>query len=144
MNDKGKIILGLIVFIILMTFPVWWNLFGGVAPMEDPIVQTKDVPGKDQCVRPVEYMKARHMDLLNEWRDEVVREGERFTEGPDGSIIEKSLSNTCMDCHSNKDTFCDRCHNYMAVSPYCWDCHLMPDEMAEIEMAMETESGEEN
>jgi hypothetical protein len=35
-----------------------------------------------------------------------------------------SLSNTCLDCHSNKAEFCDRCHNYASVSPYCWDCHI--------------------
>jgi hypothetical protein len=39
-----------------------------------------------------------------------------------------SLTNTCLDCHPNKDTFCDRCHNYMAVSPYCWDCHIVPEQ----------------
>ena len=27
-----------------------------------------------------------------------------------------SLSNTCLDCHSNKAEFCDRCHNYASVT----------------------------
>ena len=27
-------------------------------------------------------------------------------------------------CHANKAEFCDRCHNYAAVKPYCWDCHI--------------------
>ena len=35
-----------------------------------------------------------------------------------------SLQNECMRCHSNKKKFCDECHNYMAVKPYCWDCHI--------------------
>ena len=35
-----------------------------------------------------------------------------------------SLSNTCMACHSNKTQFCDQCHNYLAVTPTCWGCHL--------------------
>jgi hypothetical protein len=39
-----------------------------------------------------------------------------------------SLTRTCLDCHSNKAEFCDRCHTYMAVDPYCWDCHVEPKE----------------
>ena len=35
-----------------------------------------------------------------------------------------SLSNNCMECHSNKSQFCDQCHNYVAVVPNCWGCHL--------------------
>jgi cytochrome c oxidase subunit 2 len=37
-----------------------------------------------------------------------------------------SLQNTCMHCHSNKQKFCDECHTYVAVKPYCWDCHIAP------------------
>jgi len=33
-----------------------------------------------------------------------------------------------MKCHSNKKEFCDKCHNYMAVVPYCWSCHIAPKE----------------
>ena len=33
---------------------------------------------------------------------------------------------SCMSCHANKDKFCDRCHDYLAVKPYCWDCHVEP------------------
>jgi len=42
-----------------------------------------------------------------------------------------SLQNGCMTCHSNKKKFCDECHNYMAVVPYCWDCHIQPKEKEE-------------
>jgi hypothetical protein len=42
-----------------------------------------------------------------------------------------SLQNGCMRCHSNKKKFCDECHNYMAVKPYCWDCHIQPKEKEE-------------
>ena len=74
-------------------------------------------------------MRARHMDLLDDWRDRVVREGERvYVSDLSGASHEMSLSNTCMDCHSNKAEFCDRCHDYMAVDPYCWDCHVEPKE----------------
>jgi hypothetical protein len=33
-----------------------------------------------------------------------------------------------MDCHSDKTKFCDQCHNYLSVNPYCWDCHIAPEE----------------
>jgi len=36
-----------------------------------------------------------------------------------------------MHCHSNKKKFCDECHNYMAVKPFCWDCHIQPREKEE-------------
>ena len=144
MRDTGKIIIGLAVFLILMTFPIWYNLVNGVIPMPDPEIATKNVPGKDQCIRPAEYMRPKHMDLLNQWRDDVVRRGDRFTEGPSGELIEKSLSFTCMDCHSNKENFCDRCHNATAVDPYCWDCHIMPSEAAETEIAISAVPEEEN
>jgi hypothetical protein len=39
-----------------------------------------------------------------------------------------SLQNSCMKCHSNKKEFCDKCHNYVAVKPYCWSCHIAPKE----------------
>ncbi|MBU0520384.1 sulfate reduction electron transfer complex DsrMKJOP subunit DsrJ [bacterium] len=144
MNDKGKIVLGLIVFLVIMTFPMWYNFINGVVPFEDAVVQTANTPGKDKCVRAADYMRTQHMDLLNEWRQEVVRNGDRYTEDAYGNKIEKSLSNTCMDCHSNKEEFCDRCHNYMAVAPYCWDCHVLPAEVQQADMALKVDATEGN
>jgi hypothetical protein len=69
-------------------------------------------------------MRADHMQLLDLWRHSVVREGKRIYVNPDGKEYNMSLSNTCLDCHSNKAEFCDRCHNYASVRPYCWDCHI--------------------
>jgi hypothetical protein len=34
-----------------------------------------------------------------------------------------------MGCHVNKSEFCDRCHDYTAVTPYCWECHVEPREV---------------
>jgi len=126
MYDAGKVILGLVVFLALITSPIWYNIASGQAgyapELEKPIKS-------DVCVRETGYMTEKHMDLLNTWRDEVVRDGERFFIGPGGQRMEKSLSNTCLDCHHNKDKFCDKCHNYMGVDPYCWDCHVIPKEV---------------
>ncbi len=121
MYDAGKIVAGLIIFLILITFPVWYNAFGGdAASRPDPKIVTQ----AKQCVAPAEYMKSSHMILLNDWRDKSVRQGIRYIEAFDGNWYEMSLSNTCLDCHSNKSEFCDQCHNYLDIDPYCWDCHI--------------------
>ena len=135
MNDMTKIIIGLIIFIIVITLPITYNLATQSSLNGAPDVIIPLSAG-DKCVRSAEYMRPYHMDLLNEWRDEVVREGNRFTTGPRGDQIEMSLTKTCLDCHSNKEEFCNRCHNYLAVDPYCWDCHITPDE---IEIAAKVE-----
>ena len=49
---------------------------------------------------------------------------DRMFVNPEGKKFLASLSNTCMECHSNKTQFCDQCHNYVAVAPNCWGCHL--------------------
>ena len=125
MRDRGRIVLGLLVFVILATFPIWYNLAtGGSEPPEDPVIPP-ELAGTD-CVRDGTAMKTEHMQLLMDWRDEVVRENDRVFTAADGRRFHKSLSTTCMDCHANKDEFCDRCHDYLGVAPYCWDCHVEP------------------
>jgi hypothetical protein len=129
MSDKAKIYLGLLIFLGLVLFPVWYRAALGKAGRPPEIViKTKNVPGKDRCVMPVEFMRTSHMNLLKDWRDTVVRAGDRSFSRPDGRLFQRSLANTCLDCHSNKSTFCDSCHNYMAVSPNCWDYHVAPPE----------------
>jgi hypothetical protein len=124
MYDGGKIIAGLVVFVGLITFPIWSNLAKG----ETPVPQPKIVTQETACVAPTEYMRASHMALLNQWRDLVVREGNRVYVAFDGKEHVMSLTNTCLNCHSNKAEFCDQCHNYLGLSVYCWDCHLVPEE----------------
>ena len=122
MKDKKFIITGLIIFIVITTFPFWYNR-GKAAPAPELQLTDKAKAAK-VCVRSTEYMKAEHMQLLDVWREAVVREGERIYVNPDGKEFNMSLSNTCLDCHANKTEFCDRCHNYASVRPYCWDCHI--------------------
>lgn len=126
MHNGGKIILGLVVFLVLITFPVWYNIANDRAGY---VPELEKAARGDNCVRDSSYMTANHMDLLNEWRDQVVRENDRWEVGDDGVRFERSLSNTCLNCHENKDKFCDKCHNYVGVDPYCWDCHLVPKEI---------------
>jgi len=128
MQNGSKIIIGLILFLLIVTIPFSFNRLIAKNGVKGEL-QVEILPAAgDKCVRNKAYMRANHMDLLNKWRDEVVRQGTRFTESPKGGGMEKSLSNACLDCHSNKEEFCDKCHNYMAVEPYCWDCHLTAKE----------------
>ena len=122
MKDKMKILAGLVIFIAVVSFPFWFNL-GKAAPAPELELTAKAKAAKT-CVMPTEYMKAEHMQLLDVWRHNVVRGGERMFVNPEGKLYKMSLTNTCLDCHSNPKEFCDRCHNYASVRPYCWDCHI--------------------
>jgi len=122
MKDQKKILAGLVVFIAAVTFPFWFNM-GKAAPAPELVLTAKAKAAKT-CVMPTAFMKAEHMQLLDVWRHNVVRNGERAFVNAEGKLFDMSLSNTCLDCHSNKAEFCDRCHNYASVRPYCWDCHL--------------------
>lgn len=127
--NGGKILLGLIIFVALVTFPFYISKGKTIAKIElkydTPEIQ-KMVEKK--CVEPKEFMRSEHMQMLNDWRDSVVRDGNKIFINSKGEHFDMSLQNTCMKCHSNKKNFCDKCHNYMAVKPYCWDCHIAPKE----------------
>ncbi|MBC8200176.1 MAG: sulfate reduction electron transfer complex DsrMKJOP subunit DsrJ [Desulfobacterales bacterium] len=127
MNDKNIIITGLIIFFVFLTFPFWYNM-GKASPVPEPKLTDKAKAAKE-CVEPKEYMKAEHMQILDIWRDGVVREANRVYISETGKKFNMSLStgdDSCMGCHSNKADFCDKCHDYASVTPYCWDCHIEP------------------
>lgn len=132
MYDSGKIMVGLLIFLGIVTFPFYYNAGKAVAKPElkidTPVIQ--NMPESERkCVEAKEFMRGGHMQMLNNWRDSVVREGNRvYVSSNTGKRHIMSLQNTCMNCHSNKKKFCDECHNYMAVKPYCWDCHIQPKE----------------
>lgn len=91
-------------------------------------LKLKIVTPEKQCVESTQYMRAKHMDLLNEWKKSVTREGKRIYVASSGREYEMSLTRTCLACHSNKAEFCDQCHNYASVEYArprleCWDCH---------------------
>jgi hypothetical protein len=126
MYDSGKIITGLIIFVGLFTSPIWYNLYQGKEALKEPnlILPTKE--NQKECIRSNKYMRSYHMEMLNDWRYEVVREGKRSFVSSTGKTFNMSLTKTCLNCHSDKAQFCDQCHNYVGVSPYCWECHLEP------------------
>jgi hypothetical protein len=120
MFDAGKVVAGLVVFGALVTGPIWAGLGRGKgAPPE----LAKPVGGEKQCVEPVAFMRARHMELLDGWRDAVVRRDEHVYVASDGRRHDISLTKTCLRCHADTDKFCNRCHQYAGVEAFCWDCH---------------------
>ena len=123
MYDRGKVLTGLAIFVIIMTFPVWYNL-GNAQKVPNPQLP-KDVK---KCVGTLEYMRTSHMQVLNNWRDEVVRTENRKLVEVGGKQYTKSLQLGCMVCHPDRKKFCDECHTYAAVDPFCWDCHFQPKE----------------
>ena len=218
MSDKPKILAGLVLFLGLATFPIWYTLGSaasgsgdalppeldpptgapqvftadwskvcdeskenidakrlqaaftkwpeGAELIEDPLggkwrivdEETPYLVVRDEetvvvydgrCVESRAWMAAQHMDLLIDWRDWVVRDGEReypSEEHPAQSsqkpvVRPMSLTGTCMGCHQSRQGFCGKCHEYADVSPVrplhfasrgngrmrCWDCHVDPD-----------------
>jgi hypothetical protein len=124
MYDSGKIIFGLIIFVLFITFPVWYNHGNARAVPQPELPKTFK-----ECVLPAVDMRSEHMQLLNQWRDKVLRTGDRSFDVKIGDKeYQKSLMNTCMQCHTSKKKFCDTCHTYASVTPYCWDCHIAPVE----------------
>jgi hypothetical protein len=133
--DAKYIIGGLLVFFVVASFALWPNL-GKTVPapqpkLDTPVIQ-KLAEADRKCILPLSEMRAQHMQMLIDWRENVVRFKERgvtsprgrdFT-APDGKVYLASLTKTCLNCHSNKAEFCDKCHNYAAVAPNCWGCHL--------------------
>jgi hypothetical protein len=114
---------GLLALLGLLTFPIWYDLASGTTSR----APEPELPaGEEFCVAPLDYMKTSHMDLLMDWRDQVVRQGDRSFVAFNGRTYTISLTGTCMGCHSSKANFCDRCHDYAGVKPYCWDCHIDP------------------
>ncbi len=124
MRDRGVIYTGLLVFLGIITFPMWRDRAAGTTTRgPEPILPAQE----KQCVAPLSYMRTSHMQLLMDWRDGLVRRNIHTYAAFNGRNFNISLTGTCLTrCHTSKADFCDRCHNYAGVSVYCWDCHVDP------------------
>jgi hypothetical protein len=136
--NQGPILLGIAIFLVLTTSPFTYNAVMGKGKAPEPktdtpkIMEWEQQHGKKECIEPKEFMRAEHMQVLNDWRDSVVRDYNKgYVSKASNKRFDMSLQNGCMGCHSNKKKFCDECHNYLAVNPYCFDCHIQPDEKEE-------------
>ena len=123
MNDKKWIVTGLVVFLVIVLFPFWFNRGKAVPPPE--VKLTDKAKAAKECVL-VQGLHAQraHAAARPLARRRWCATAKRTYTNPQGKEFDMSLSNTCLDCHSNKAEFCDKCHNYASVRPYCWDCHI--------------------
>jgi hypothetical protein len=141
MYDRSKIILGIVIFLGVIAFPVYYNNVLG---------QSKDSKGESNVLkgkknvdalhfhigvekeqRTLKDMRANHMKILDNWRNAVVRDGIRKPG--------MSLQNGCLICHAKEKknviefgdkeaTACEDCHVKTGVQLYCWECHFDPKE----------------
>ncbi|WP_089612420.1 sulfate reduction electron transfer complex DsrMKJOP subunit DsrJ [Dehalobacterium formicoaceticum] len=125
MYDKKIIIPLLVVVVLALTYPIF-NMFGQSSAAPELDLNTPEIQALDEkkCIEDTEFMRSNHMQLLNEWRIESVRNGLDTYVATDGKEYEMSLQNTCLSCHSDKEKFCDSCHTYSDVNPNCWTCHI--------------------
>jgi hypothetical protein len=129
--NKNVIITGLVVFVLAILSPFWFNLVTPTQAAPEPELLGQARQAK-KCVLDKYEMRANHMALLDEWRDSVVRTGARQYTATSGHTFNMSLSTgeqSCLGCHEDKTKFCDKCHTYASVRPYCWDCHTNPKEI---------------
>jgi len=131
--SKNLIIFGLAIFVLTVLSPFWFNIVTVTQAAPEPELVGK-AKAEKKCVLDKYDMRANHMSLLDEWRDSVVRDADRKYKAANGHTFNMSLStgeNSCLGCHEDKAKFCDSCHNYASVSPYCWECHTNPKEIEE-------------
>jgi hypothetical protein len=129
MRDGKKVGIGILVFLILATFPFWYGK-GKAIPAFQLKIDTPEIQrlAEKKCLEPTAYMRASHMELIHSWREAVVRDGQRVYVTSAGKKVPMSLSQGCLGCHANKEQFCDTCHHYAGVKPNCWSCHNVPGE----------------
>jgi hypothetical protein len=129
MYDGKKVVIGIGIFLVLLTFPFWYGK-GRAVPALQLKIETPEIArlAEKACLESTAYMRASHMELIDSWREAVVREGQRYYLTSAGRKVHMSLTGNCLGCHSNKEQFCDACHNYTGVKPNCWGCHNVPKE----------------
>ena len=82
----------------------------------DELFLERPDPKYTSCVKDTEYMRYHHWELLRGIREEIVRYGIRG---------EVNLAR-CRDCHTSRETFCNRCHDAVSLTPDCFGCHYYP------------------
>jgi len=82
--DTWKIIGGIVIFLIVVLSPLWYNAFTGRASY---VPELKLPADEKQCVESAPYMRVNHIELLNLWKETVVRTGERTYKAGDGKNL---------------------------------------------------------
>ncbi len=140
MYDSGKIIPGLAVFVLLITFPIWYNNFIGDAgavqsAKYNTIAESHEAfeamlqgmgikfPNGARHSLSTQEMRATHMNVLQR----IHTTAKNYVPGKD----EKKPTMSCLTCHSGSAEqpleVCNKCHASASVkTPDCWSCHTKP------------------
>ena len=119
-TDKNKGVIAMAILAVIILSPPGYYFFRNAFPQRvEPFLEKPD-PKYKECVRDTTYMRFNHMDLLLQIRNEVVREG-KVTE-----IGLEIGSKNCKECHTNRERFCNQCHNTVNLNPDCFGCHDYP------------------
>jgi len=115
--------------ILLVAVVVLYPFVKSAGRSAEPPAPSLDTPAinllaEKACIEDAAYMRENHMQILNDWRVQSVRDGATVYTARDGQEFPMSLEESCLGCHSNKGEFCDTCHTYSEVEPNCWDCHV--------------------
>lgn len=125
MYNAKAVIIGIVIFVAIFSSPFWTSWIGQDYTKTGVVLPA----GEKECIEDTEFMRAQHMRLLDEWRDQALRAENRVYESAlNGKKWVISLQNTCLKCHSNYAEFCEKCHVANSVYPYCWTCHIIPTE----------------
>ncbi len=124
LEEKRNLTIAIILALIILS-PIGYYAVLHAFPQPEPFLEQPD-PEYDECVKETEYMRFYHMDLLLEIRNETMREGKR------GEIGLSTGSQNCRDCHTNRERFCNECHNTVNLYPDCFTCHYYPESESEI------------
>ena len=87
-NAKA-VTVGIVAFLVVCTSPFWAG-FGSSDYTSPKVSLPKDAK---ECIEDTAFMKAEHMQLLNEWRDQALRQGNRVYVAKNGKKWNISLSN---------------------------------------------------
>lgn len=105
----------------------FFALFSTLVQSGSAVTPGSKAAGMDACVAPTGEIRRNHMDYLKHDRIKVVQQGVRD--------VKHSLAE-CIACHAEPDAvkggyqpvngegqFCNGCHQYVAVSLTCFQCH---------------------
>ena len=126
MNKNRLVALGLILFVLLFTFPVLMNLGKSLVQTQPPTLLQDDRAMQELAdklgVKNVDEFRAKHKQVLAEWKDSVVRDGKRVYVNKDGHEVPINLQSL-----ASQSQYCNTCHDYVGIEkPSCWTCHVEP------------------
>ncbi len=102
---------------IVLSAPVIYTAVGSGLFAKPPAPKLTMPTNAEKCIAPTDWMRSNHQELLMHERTAAVREGIR--------TVKNSLNN-CTSCHTKREEFCDKCHEYTGAKPECFECHYVP------------------